>query len=288
MKNILVLTDFSESAKAAEKFALQVAIKMRVNLILYNAYPEPTSFEVNGNLVWPHDAPVSLEIRSISSLESRVRELREELDGTGPTTYHPGISHLGESGNLTKELDNVISKNTVWLVVMGTKGEGFANNLFGSSVYKVLDSVHRPVLIIPQSAHLEAVKKVTYATDLKSDDASINDWLADFAKSLDAELSIEHVSLDDDDLEEVADINATEQILYRKSTPKLPIETVQGKNIGLLLHRVIEETNVGIIAMLYRKYGFFERLFHVSSTHKMIKHTQIPVLIFPEIGKNNQ
>jgi nucleotide-binding universal stress UspA family protein len=51
MKNILVFTDFSESSKAAEKFALQVAIKVRANLILYNAYPELTSFAINGNLV---------------------------------------------------------------------------------------------------------------------------------------------------------------------------------------------------------------------------------------------
>lgn len=288
MKNILVLTDFSESAKAAEKFALQVAIKMRVNLILYNAYPEPTSFAANGNLVWPHDPAVSLEFASISNLETRVRELREELDATPPTIYHPGISHLGESGNLINQLDKVISKNTVWLVVMGTKGEGFTNNLFGSSVYKVLESVHCPVLIIPQSANFESVEKVTYATDLKSDDTSINNWLADFAKSLIADLSIVHISPDDNDVEEVADINATEQILYRKNINRLPIEAVQGTNIGLSLQQVIEETNVGLLAMLYRKYGFFERLFHVSSTHKMIKHTQIPVLIFPEIGKNSK
>lgn len=288
MKNILVLTDFSESAKAAEKFGLQVAIKVRANLILFNAYPELTSFAVNGNLVWPHDAPVSLAFASMSNLESRVRELREELDLTGPNTYHPGISHLGESGNLINELNNVISKNTVWLVVMGTKGEGFTNNLFGSSVYKVLDSVHRPVLIIPQSAHFESIKNVTYATDLKSDDASINDWLADFAKSLDAELSIKHVLPDDDDLETVADINATEQLLYKKNNPKLQIETVQGKNISRSLHHLIEDMNVGIIAMLYRKYGIFYRLFHVSNTHKIIKHTQIPVLIFPESGNGNK
>jgi len=282
MKNILILTDFSESAKAAEKFGLQVAIKLRANLILYNAFPELTSFEVNGNLVWPHDAPVSLELASIKNLESRALELREEVDTSGPGTYRPGISHLGEVGNLTSQLVNVISENTVWLVVMGTKGEGFATNLFGSNVYKVLDSVPCPVLIIPQSAHFESVKKITYATDLKSNDASINDWLDDFAKSLDAELSIKHVSPDDNDLEEVADINATGQILHKKSTLKLQIETVQGKNIARALRQIIEERNVGIITMLYRKYGFFESLFHVSSTHKMIKHTQIPVLIFPE------
>lgn len=286
MKNILVLTDFSECAEAAEKFALQVAIYVRVNLILYNAYPHPSSYAFNGNLVWPHDPPVSLEFKSISNLEARVQELREELAASPSTIYHPGISHLGNSGSLTDELHNVIAKNIVCMVVMGTKGEGFTNNLLGSNVYKVLDNTHCPVLIIPENAHFESVKKVVYATDLKSDDASIKDWMANFAKCLCAELSIVHVSPDDDDVLEVAAINATGQVLYKNSRPDLRIESVEGKNIVLSLHQIIEEGDVGMVALLYRKYGFFERLFHVSSTHKIIKHTQIPVLIFPAIVNN--
>ena len=283
MKNILVLTDFSESAKVAEKFALQLAIKMRVNLILYNAYPL-TSSSGSKSILWPQETPASLELSSMSNLQSRVRELEEELDSTAATIYHPGISHLGGKGNLPDDLDSVIAKNTVWLVVMGTKGEGLANNVIGSNVFQVLDNIHRPVLVVPEKALLEKVDNVTYSKDLKGNDAYINDWLVDFAECLGIEFSIIHVSADKDDLEEVADINSTEQILHRKTPRKLPIQTVEGKNIGLSLHQVIEETNVGIIAMLYRKYGIFQRLFHVSSTHKMIRHTQIPVLVFPEVN----
>jgi len=56
-------------------------------------------------------------------------------------------------------------------------------------------------------------------------------------------------------------------------------------NINKTYNRTLVEAAAGkdimkSLAMLYRKYGFFENLFHVSSTHKMIKHTQIPVLIF--------
>lgn len=286
MKNILVLTDFSESARAAEKFALQVAIKLRVDLILYNAYPEPTSYAVNGNLVWPHDPLVSSEFSSISNLQNRVQELSANLDANSVSIYHPAISHLGTSGNLAKELEKIISVNTVWLVVMGTKGEGFTNNLFGSNVFNVLEHVHCPVLIVPENAHFESLKNITYASDLKSNEASINIWLDEFAKGLNAILSIVHVSPDENDLEEVAAKNASGKMLYRHSASRHPIQTFQGKNIGRSLQQVIEETNVGLLAMLYRKYAFLERLFHVSSTHRMIKDTQIPVLIFTDIGKS--
>ena len=57
-------------------------------------------------------------------------------------------------------------------------------------------AVHRPVLIILQSAHFESVKKLTSATDLKNDDTLIIEWLSEFVERLDTELSIEHVSPD--------------------------------------------------------------------------------------------
>ncbi len=41
MKNILVLTDFSDTAKAAAKYALKLAIKINANLVLYNTYTVP-------------------------------------------------------------------------------------------------------------------------------------------------------------------------------------------------------------------------------------------------------
>ena len=39
IKNILVLTDFSQNAKSVEESALQLAIKAHANLILSNTYP---------------------------------------------------------------------------------------------------------------------------------------------------------------------------------------------------------------------------------------------------------
>jgi len=288
MKNILVLTDFSENAKAAENYALQLAIKVRANIILYNSFSEINP-RIANNVVWPHDEPVSQEFESISNLEARVRELKEKLKTTGPSVYHPEISHFGEVGSLVQNLNNVVNKYTIWLVVMGTKGEGFVTNLiFGSNVYKVLDEINHPVLIVPHNADFTTFRQLTFATDFRSNDLSIINWLKEFLKPLQATLFVEHVSPENETMEEVEDKKLTEEILFNETYIRTHVETIPGKDIVKSLHEVIENMNVGIIAMLYRKYGFFESLFHVSTTHKMIKHTQIPVLIFPESGNGNK
>src|SRR5436305_8336825 len=123
MKNILVLTDFSANAKSAEEYGLQLAIKLQVNLVLFNAFPAQDSLTISENVIWPHNKPLSLEYESISNLQARVYELNDELSRISGNIHKPVISHLGEAGALPEKLNAVINKNDIGMVVMGTKGE---------------------------------------------------------------------------------------------------------------------------------------------------------------------
>ncbi len=162
---------------------------------MYNTYPAPHAMPVSGNVVWPHDPSPSLELRSISNLQSRVYELEDELAKIKDDSYKPEIRHLGDEGSIVYKLNDIIAENNIWLVIMGTKGESFAANiLFGSNVFKVLDKIHCPVLIIPQNATVEDFEKIGYATDLKSDDLSIIEWLKDLTEIFQIELFMMNVS----------------------------------------------------------------------------------------------
>ena len=94
MKNILVLTDFSQNPKTAEKYALQLAIQVKAHLILYYAYPHHAKSS-SENVVWLHDQHASLELQSISNLQSTVDELNDEITKVKNDIYKPAISHLG-------------------------------------------------------------------------------------------------------------------------------------------------------------------------------------------------
>lgn len=279
MKNILVLTDFSDNARAAENYALQLAIHVNGNLILYNSYSRQREM-VSGNVVWPHSTP-SAELQSISNLQARVDELNRHLRQINDIDHKPEIRHLGNAGSLTDKLNDTIAENNIWLIVMGTKGETFANNIvFGSNVFKVLEEVNCPVLIIPREAEYKNLQKIAYATDFRSSDLDIIKWLYEFADPLKVELILVHISSDtitDRDI-----INSQEKI-YKAQFPKTSVQLYEGENIKDSLHKVAEQADLSMLALLHRRHEFFESLFHSSVSHKMIRHTEIPVLIFREM-----
>jgi Universal stress protein UspA and related nucleotide-binding proteins len=277
MKTILVLTDFSENAKAAEKVALRLAIDATANLVLYNVYPgQPES--INQNIVWPHSTRASGELQSISNLQSEVYELSDELSKIQNKIHKPEISHLGDAGTLTRRLNEIAQQKDAWMIVMGSKGESHTRNvIFGSNVFKVLEESNCPVLIVPANAKYEHIQKMAYATDLGSSDRSVMEWLNEFCKILNLSLVVVHVSTDT-----IASREASGKKIATQIKPVTENTMYfDGKNVKESLHQITEEMNVDILALVHRKYGFFDSLFHPSTTHKMIRHTRIPVLILP-------
>ena len=283
MKNILVLTDFSENADTAEKYALQLAMHVKADLILYNTFSRQRE-KISGNVVWPHSTPSS-ELQSISNLQARVNELNHYPGKIGDSIYKPEIRHLGNDGSLTDKLNEIIAENNIWLCVMGTKGESFANNVvFGSNVFKVLEEVNCPVLIVPKEAEYEKLKKIAYATDFRSSDVGIINWLYDLIDPLKIGVILVHVSSDTITDKEKDILNSQEKI-YKSQFPKTTIRLYEGENIQDSLHKIAEQLDVNMLALLHRRHEFFESLFRPSISHKMIKHTEIPVLIFRDIEK---
>ena len=281
MKKILVLTDFSENAKAAEKYALQLAIHVNGNLILYNTYSRQRE-KISGNVVWPHSTPSS-ELQSISNLQARVNELNHDLRKIKYNIHKPEIRHLGNAGSLPGKLNEIIAENNIWLCVMGTKGESFANNaLFGSNVFKVLEKINCPVLIIPKEAEYKKLKKIAYATDFRSSDVDIINWLYKLADPLKIGLILVHVSADTITDSEKEVLKSQEKI-YKSQFPGTTIKIYEGENIQDSLHKIAEQLDVSMLALLHRRQEFFEGLFRASISRKMIKHTEIPVLIFSDL-----
>lgn len=281
MKNILVLTDFSENAKAAEQYALQLAKQVEGNLILYNSYSRQREM-ISGNVVWPHSTPSS-ELQSISELQARADALNSDVRKDKKISHKPEIRHLGNAGSLTDKLNEIVTENSIWLCVMGTKGESFANNVvFGSHVFKVLEKINCPVLIIPKEAEFKNLRKIAYATDFRSSDVDIIKWLYELTDPLKIELILVHVS-SDVIAEDEKDISRNQEKIYKSQFPNASIYLYEGENIQQSLHKTAEELDLSMLALLHRRREFFEGMFHPSISHKMIKHTEIPVLIFRDI-----
>lgn len=159
MQTLLVLTDFSEPALHASKYACQLAQQYNFNrIILYHNY------EV---IVPGTDIPVTEDDDSLHRQKmEQLAELQESLSGLINDSIN--IETMAEAGFLGENINIVSQKEMTDIIVMGMKGKSNAEKiLMGSNTIKVVDKSDFPVLIIPYHAPILPIHTVLFACDLK-------------------------------------------------------------------------------------------------------------------------
>lgn len=265
MKTILVPTDFSENADKALKFAIDIAKDLGAKIILVNAY----------------DLPYSSTMMTTSILDLLKESAEKGLAKASNYVETHGVEHSSRAqmGNPIRVVKECAKNYNADLIVMGTKGaSGIEEVLLGSNTASILHTVQCPVLAIPAEAQFIDIKKITYSADFnsKKDGSALKD-LATLAKLFKASIEIVHVQDNDE----------------HKGTPRDKFaEALEGieHTFHILPEQEIEKAiddfadaeNADMIAVLTRKYGFFEGLFHKSVSSKIAYHSKIPVLALHE------
>lgn len=268
MKTIIFPTDFSKNADRAMLFAVAVANAMKARIIAVNAFDLPYSQNVMSTSL--------LDIMKQTS-ERGLEEVEKKLAKTG--LDYETRSMMGNPIRVVKELSNYYENS---MVVMGTKGaSGIEEVLIGSNAASILHTVDVPVLAIPQDSAFKGVKKIVYASDFYSKKITKPlQQLNTFAKALAAEILVLHVQDDD----HTADMQNRE--IFEKELAGVPhsfhIMKAQGNKIAQTILDFGKEKDADMIAVLSRKYGFIEGLFHSSITSKIAFHTKCPLLALHE------
>ena len=154
MKNILIPTDFSATAKNAALYALHLAKQVNATqVVLYNAYQQPVVTD-------PAMGPIELidfaELQDISSkgLEHFKQEIAEEAGGITVNTF-------SEFALLTDGLAAVCTSFAIDAIVMGvTGGNGFDEAILGSTAVDVTRVATVPVIIVPPGVGFTEIKKI--------------------------------------------------------------------------------------------------------------------------------
>ena len=99
MKTIAVLTDFSERAEHASRYALNLAKKIKANILLFNSFLVPADVPMAAQVAWP--AVDYNEVKKGS--EKELTKLRSKLESElkkehTPGTFVPAVSWQCEEG----------------------------------------------------------------------------------------------------------------------------------------------------------------------------------------------
>ena len=274
MNNILVPTNFSETAKNAALYAVNFAKQLKAKRIfLYNAYQQPIATDANM-------APIELidfnELKIFSN--AGLEKFKTTLQASTPADIE--IVTIGEYNTLMAGIEDVCANNNIGLVVMGVTGGGkLDETLMGSNAVNVAKHSTLPVIVVPPGAAFTDIKNVVLACDFKN---VVETMPIDPIKHLldETKAKLYVLNIDHDN---------------KSFSPDTPFESLMLDTLfygyGPAYHFVdstdfVEAINsftldmhIDLIITIPKKHGFFEGLFKRSHTKQLAFHSHVPMMV---------
>ncbi|MBN2166965.1 MAG: universal stress protein [Marinilabiliaceae bacterium] len=267
MKRILLLSDFSDTARNAAMYALKM-MENEAKFFLLNAY----DLEFSGS-------PYIMQVKEELAAES-LKGLKNELALIRRRYPDAKVELLSLFGSLLEVLKNEVNKNHYDLIVLGCRGESALENfLLGSRAYEVIKNIEAPILLIPKHAKFKKPEKVIFATDLKDFESDeMVEPVRDIVEMFHAPLLFVNV------LEEeyVNRIDAEEKIASHFPGINVSFNFIEDDDVIEGINKFMDDKQADMIALVRHNVGIIDRLFHPSITKQMVLHPEHPMLILHE------
>src|SRR4051812_37144267 len=167
MKTILVPVDYSETAKNAAFYALNLAKQLEADkIILYNAFQPPVpadpvgiTTDGNFNTIGLYDVEGLTESNKV-----QLDNLRREISDT----YDIGIvvEAVSEYNTLRDGIIDICKSQDVAMIVMGiSEADGLTETLISSNSLDVAKHTTTPVIIVPHEATYKPIQQVLFTCD---------------------------------------------------------------------------------------------------------------------------
>ena len=210
------------------------------------------------------------------------------------------------TGNPAREIRRFSEKDDFSAIVVGTHGGSLAKDvLLGSVAHSILESVRKPVLLIPfnilaeceeercQALCGDPFRHVLFATDFSDTAEKAFTYLRNIVQSTHPEITLYHIQdtpsadphavgkLDgehhDSDLER---LGRMEKELVVLGASRVHIEITSGRPA----RRIVERANSGAFSLLMmgnQGHGYWVETLLGREAHYVVKHVDIPLLLVP-------
>jgi nucleotide-binding universal stress UspA family protein len=273
MKNILVPIDFSEASHNAAKYAVSLAKPFDARVTLINVIPPAVIID---------DSVLAFVMTTQAEIVTSHKELMdkeiEELSGKDWIK----IKGLVEEGSTNEVIQQIAKLKETDIIVMGMKGKGKSNSVFGSTTTKVIRKSVLPVFVIPEKAEFKPIDSITFASDF-DEEIEIDRYslLVDLSEKFNSQIYILNVQKNDyatSASEVLGKINTNEAF----SNFNHEFHTINENNVEKGINKFIETYPTDILAMVAHTHNLFERMFGKVHTKEMSYQTKIPLLVLQD------
>jgi nucleotide-binding universal stress UspA family protein len=270
MKNILVSTDFSTSSNNASKYAVALAQAINAQVTIVNVVAPPMI--VGDSLLAP------ILITQAEIIEKNKELMNAEVDALSKE-FSIKIQGFVIEGFAKDKIQEFAKVKQSELIVMGMKGKGKSNSLFGSTTTSIIKESNIPVLVIPEEAHFESINTITLASDFDStigiDSYSI---LFILTESFHSKINILNVQKEESSLN-AGEASGKMEISRVFSKHNYQFHNIKEDKVEDGINKFLKNNPTNILAMVAHKHSFFERMFGKVYTKAMSYQTEIPLLV---------
>ena len=274
MKNVLLLTDFSENSINAMRYALQLFKNELCSFFVLHAYN--SSLYTTDNLLLDGKQSIydSLIKKSKQKLEILINEFEDEFKNKN-FSYQALVDY----DNLTDAVKQVKKSKNIDLIVMGSNGvTGTKEVVFGSNTINIIRKVTCPTLVIPESFKFKQPKEILLPLDpIDSINNKAFTNAIEFAKHYCTKLHVLRVNPKDKNSKETS----KEEEQFDALLTNLPHEyhVVDGVPMHYIVSSYIQTRAIDLMTLLVQKESLFERFIIGSSTKQISNKIIVPLYI---------
>lgn len=270
MKNILLLTDFSDNAKNAIHYALHLFKNEACIFHLMHVH-KIGSFTSDDLMQAPKE---SVYDSITKEPREALNKLKEELLTTFTNAKHTFETHI-DFDVFIDAIKQAISKNKIDYLVMGTNGaSGTKEVILGSNTVHVIRKINCKTLIIPENQTFTPIKELLLPLDPEDalDGKQFMD-LIDFIETFKLHLHAlrinpnnEKTDIESDDIENLALFNCKYHV-------------VNNVPMDFALSSYMQTNTIDFLSLFVKNEGFLDHFFSKANTKVNISKITKPILI---------
>jgi nucleotide-binding universal stress UspA family protein len=275
MKNILLLTEFSDNSINAIHYALKLFSGDSCNFFVLhvetaNAYLSDDLMAAGNQSIY--DSLVKKPKDKLAHLTTQLKRKAEQEDFN--------IEMLIDHDGFIDAIKQVTKAKEIELIVMGTNGvTGAKEVVFGSNTINVIRKVDCPTLVIPEAFEYQNPEQILLPLDFQDaldSDAFHN--VLDYVKNFGKKLHLVRINSDIEDSKE----SQKDETQINISLDNLDHEYHMVNNIPMphVVDSYVQINNIDLITLLVQRESLFERFFIGSTTSKISNKLRVPLLVF--------
>ncbi len=221
----------------------------------------------------------SLEVKNEDAqraLNEQVKESLSKLPSGIP------VEVLTRIGNENQIIGEFVDSDRAQMIMLGSTG--FDSFLVKDTFVKeVVRKADCPVWIIPENSRYRTLEQIIYATDYQEEDMDTLKRLVDLTSGFSPHIHALHITHNADFELKIRRAGFQKMLERETEYEKISVKALvekEGEEMIELLNGFASIVEADLIVILKENKGFFDRIFHPSSTEKLIEETDRPVLVY--------